>query len=250
MPRSFARFSLAWSFAWSVLVTPAAAAEHAAVKYRFNLPPPAELAYSIKARQSGLTIDGEALVKWETANNRFSVTAETRAMLVGKILDAKSEGAIDAYGLAPTAFTEKRFRKTATTATFNRQSRTLSFTESAQTYPLNGGEQDRTSVIWQLIAVARGAPAKFKAGSAWRFFVAGQRDAEPWIFKVVAQEKIGTPQGNVSAWHVVKTPPPDAKGQQLDIWLAPSLDWYPVKLRFTDADGEFIEQTLQKISRK
>ncbi len=250
MPFSLTRFALSSLCAWSVLTAPASAAERAAVKYKFSLPPSADLAYSINARQSGLAINGEALVKWHAADKNFSVVTETRAMLVGKILDAKSEGTIDEYGLAPAAFTEKRFRKTATTATFNRQTRTISFTESARTYPIKGGEQDRTSVIWQLIAVARGTPAKFKTGSAWNFFVAGQNDAEPWIFKVVKQEKIRAPQGDTSAWHVVKAPPPDAKGQQLDIWLAPSLDWYPVKLRFTDADGEFIEQTLEKISKK
>jgi hypothetical protein len=250
MPPFFTRFAWSSLFAWSVLAAPALAAERNAIKYKFNLPPSADLTYSIKAQQSGLAINGDALVKWQTTNKTFSVVTETRAMLVGKILDAKSEGAIDEYGLAPAAFTEKRFRKTATTATFNRQTKIISFTESAQTYPIQGGEQDRTSVIWQLVAAARGAPAKFKAGSAWNFFVAGQRDAEPWIFKVIKQEKIRTPQGDISAWHLVKAPPPDAKGQQLDIWLAPALDWYPVKLRFTDADGEFIEQTLETISKK
>jgi hypothetical protein len=44
--------------------------------------------------------------------------------------------------------------------------------------------------------------------------------------------------------------PPDSKGQHLDIWLAPSMEWYPVRLRYTDSDTEFIEQTLQKITKK
>lgn len=189
-------------------------------------------------------------MQWHTTGNRFSIVTETRAALVGKILDARSEGVIGEYGLAPTIFTEKRFRKPQTTTTFDRQTRTISFTKSDQTYPIKGGEQDRSSAVWQLVAIARGAPAKFKPGSVWTFFVAGQSDAEPWAFKVVKQEQIKTPLGDMNAFHVIRLPAPDSKGQQLDIWLAPSLEWYPVRLRFTEADNDFIEQMLQKVSKK
>lgn len=242
-----ALFSL---LAWAILALPASAAERTATKYKFNLPPSADLVYSIKAKQSGLTIDGNALLQWHTANNKFSIVTETRAALVGKILDARSEGAISEYGLAPIVFTEKRFRKPQTTTTFDRQKKTISFTKSDRTYPIKGGEQDRNSAIWQLAAIARGAPAKFKPGSIWTFFVAGQSDAEPWSFKVMKQEQLKTPLGNMSALHIVRMPASDSKGQQLDIWLAPSLEWYPVQLRFTEPDNDSIEQMLQQVSKR
>jgi hypothetical protein len=54
--------------------------------------------------------------------------------------------------------------------------------------------------------------------------------------------------GDIDTLHLVRMPPPDAKGQQLDIWLAPKLHWYPVRLRFDEGDGDFVEQTLEKIS--
>jgi hypothetical protein len=234
---------------FGLLSAPAWALDHPAPKRPYNLPPSAELSYSIKARQSGMAIDGDATVSWNVAANKYSVTTETRAMMVGKILDARSEGAIDQYGLAPVQFTEKRFRKDPTSTSFSRGDKLIRFSESAATYPIVGGEQDRTSAIWQLIAVARAAPAKFKVGSDWTFFVAGRRDAEPWSFKVVKQESIQTPLGQLAAVHIVKAPPPDSTDQQVDIWLAPSLEWYPVRLRYTDADGDFVEQFLEKISK-
>jgi len=163
---------------------------------------------------------------------------------------ATSEGDIDEFGLAPARFVEKRFRREASTTTFNRETHAINFTQSTETYPLKGGEQDRTSIIWQLISVARGAPDKFTNGSEWLFFVAGPRDAEQWSFKVVGREKIKTKQGEVNAVHIFRAPPPDDKSQKLDIWLAPSSDWYPVRLRFTDPDGDFIEQTLDNVSKK
>ncbi len=186
-------------------------------------------------------------MKWQQADGKFSASSESRASLFGKVLEASSSGAVDQNGLMPAVFNDKRFRKEATTTTFDRQSNTIRFSASAVTYPIKGGEQDRNSVIWQLIGTARGAEGKFKAGSEWRFFVVGQRDAEQWVFKVGKSETLRTPQGEVRAVHIVRAPPPDARAQQLDIWLAPSMEWYPVRLRFTDPDGEYIEQTLESI---
>jgi hypothetical protein len=227
-----------------------ALAAPATARYPTRLPPPAELSYAAKATQGGLVINGESKIHWQHADQRYTVTVETRAMLVGKILNEKSEGGIDASGLAPARYSEQRFRKEATSAVFNRDTGLISFSQSDRTYPIHGGEQDRTSVIWQLVAVARAAPASFKSGSAWRFFVVGQRDADPWTFRVSAQEKLMGPNGEVTAWHVTRNPPPDSKEQQLDIWLAPALQWYPVKLRFTEGGGDYIEQTLQSVRAK
>lgn len=231
-------------------LAPAFALEQpAGVIQKIDLPPSADLHYKIMAQQSGLTISGSAQVQWKVANGKFSATSESRAALFGTVLEAKSVGDIDASGLAPASFSDKRFRKAATMTTFDRQARTITFSSSAAQYPIKGGEQDRNSVIWQLIGVARGAEDRFKAGSEWHFFVAGQRDAEPWLFKVLATETLRTALGDVRAVHVMRAPPPDAKGQQLDIWLAPALEWYPARLRFTDPDGEYIEQTLESISK-
>lgn len=237
--------------ALSVAMAPqlACAQQPEAIARKIALPPSANLHYRIRAQQSGLTIDGTGQVQWQAAGDRFSVTSETRANLFGKVLEAKSVGDIDQYGLAPVTFNDKRFRKEPTLTTFDRQNRMITFSTSAEHYPIKGGEQDRNSVIWQLIGVARGAGARFKAGSEWRFFVAGQRDAEQWTFTVGKSEPVHTALGEVSAVHVVRAPPPDATGQKLDIWLAPSLEWYPAQLRFTDPNGEYIEQTLESISR-
>ena len=233
------------------LVAPVARAEDIPMqKHKFNIPPSAELSYSIRARQSGFPLEGNAMVHWSVSGKKFSVANEARTPLFGKVLDSKSEGEIDEFGLAPHVFAEKRFRRDATTTSFDREARTIRFSTSDLAYPIKGGEQDRNSAIWQLIAVARAAPTRFKPGTDWTFFVAGQRDAEPWTFKVVSQEKISTPLGELSTLHVVKAPPPDSKDQQVDIWLGPQQEWYPVRLRYTDADGDFIEQTLEQIQRK
>ena len=224
--------------------------DHPSIKRPYNLPPAADLNYSIRARQHGLSINGEATVAWRNSAGSYSISTESRVSLFGKILENRSEGTVDDYGLAPVSFYEKRIRKDATTTRFQRDSKTITFSEGDDSYTIKGGEQDRTSAPWQLLAQARANPDKFKPGSVWSYFVAGRRDAEPWIFKVVEHETIHTGQGDINALHLVKTPPPDQKGQQVDLWLAPSLEWYPVRIRFNDDDGDFVDQTLEKLTRK
>jgi hypothetical protein len=226
------------------------AAENSAVKRPFELPPSADLHYQVTARQKGFGVNGEALITWRAADGKYAVGAESRVPVLGKLTDNRSQGTIDGFGLAPAEFYEKRFRKDPTTTVFNRDSKTITFTKGKQTYPLKGGEQDRVSVTWQLAAVARAAGERFKPGSEWTFVVAGRSDAEPWTFKVVKRERVRTGLGEVDAVRVLRQPRPGDKDQTLDIWLAPGQEWYPVKLRFTDNGGEFIEQTLEKITKR
>jgi hypothetical protein len=60
----------------------------------------------------------------------------------------------------------------------------------------------------------------------------------------------GASLGEVDAVHVMRAPPPGSRDQSLDIWLAPGHEWYPVKLRFTDNDRDYVEQTLERIVKK
>ena len=250
LPSFFLRALLPFVLGAQLIAADAAPQNTAPKPSRIKVPPSADLVYSIKARQSGIELGGESVLRWNAGGGKYSLVNETRAMLFGKIHEVNSEGMITPQGLAPTRFTEKRFRKEPTTTSFDRATKTIRFSASEQTYPIKGGEQDRSSVIWQLISMARAAPEKFKPGAEWRVFVAGQRDAEPWFFKAQTQEKIKTPLGELNTVHISRAPPPDSKDQRLDIWLAPSLEWYPVRLRFSETEGDYIEQTLTEARRK
>jgi hypothetical protein len=227
-----------------------AMAAQAAPARGFDLPPPADLKYAIKAEQKGMSLDGEATVRWRAGDGKYSLSSESRASILGKILENRSEGAVDDNGLVPDKFTEKRFHKDPYTVTFDRGARTIRFTESKLSYPIKGGEQDRATVTWQLAAMARAMPGKFVPGSEWRVFVAGRRDAETWVFTVVKTDKLRTPMGQIDGVHLVKAASAGTRGQQIDIWLAPGHEWYPVRVRFSDHDGDdVIEQIIVKITK-
>ena len=234
----------------ALAMTGVLAQEHLVIKRPFNLPPSADLVYKIAARKKGISLGGDALVIWRVGEGVYSAANTARASFLGKILDNRTEGAIDAFGLAPTRFHEKRFRKDATTATFDRAAHTITFNDGKLSYPLLGGEQDRGSAQWQLAALARAAPDKFVPGSEWKFFVAGRRDAEEWTFKVIGRESLITGMGSMPVLHFVRLPTPGGNTQHIDLWLAPAHEWYPVKLRIAEEDGEFVQQTIDQITRK
>ena len=235
----------------AVLAFGCAAQAAAPAKRAVDLPPPADIAYALNAQHGGIGLKGESLITWRTADGKYDVAVEARVPLIGKLTEYRSHGVIDSFGLAPDEFYEKRYRKDPTTTTFDRDSKTITFTDAKEPYVLKGGEQDRASVTWQLAAVARAAgESKFRPGSEWTFVVAGRRDAEPWTFKVVKREKIQTGMGELDTLLVTREPRADGKSESVDIWLAPGQEWYPVKLRFRDDDRETIEQTVTKITRK
>ena len=244
------RFIFALSLVVALGSASAATDDYPAIKRNVNPPPSAELTYALQARHSGLTLGGEAIMRWSASATRYEVTVDTKASLFGKLLASHSEGEVGAYGLTPTQMSEQRLRKPPFSVTFGRNDQTIRFSESGTTYPLKGGEQDRTSVIWQIASIARAAPEQIKPGTQWTFLVTGRREAEVWTFKVTGRDKIRTALGEFSAIHITKLPSQDRVNQQLDLWLAPSLDWYPVRSFFKDGNGLELEQTLRAVARK
>lgn len=229
----------------AALLAPVSSATAAPQQQRFNPPPSAELSYSIRAQQSGINVKGDAVLRWSQSGKAYEIFTETNAAIFGKILETQSQGAIGPNGLAPASFREQRYRKREAVTRFDHAAGTVSFSESERSLPLQPGVQDRASVVWQLISAARAAPARFKPGYEWTVPVTGRRKIEPWTFRVVQAESIDTPLGTLQALHLQKIS--DNRDQEVDLWLAPSLQWYPVKLRYSDRGGATIDQTLKSV---
>jgi hypothetical protein len=249
------KFSISFTviFATLFLYAASVAAEaDPSIKYPINTPPSAQLYYAVKADRSGFSLNGEADMHWQVAGSpptqTYSVTTETRAAILGKILEANSYGDLDAFGLAPNRYEEKPFKKAASQTTFDRAAKQIAFSDAKETAPLYDGAQDRTSAVWQLVSIARGSPKKFKPRSKWSFFVAGRRNAEKWTFTVERNVTLSTVFGNLPTVHITKSTS-DSKDQRIEIWLAPSKDWYPIRIKSEDPDGDTIEQNLVRINK-
>lgn len=212
-------------------------------RYQFRVPPPMALKYDVQALREGKVVYGHGKIAWRTDGQRYLIEGEA-GVLFFTVLKFQSLGAIDDNGVAPEVYAEKRFRREETTTNFQRDTGTISFTASDKSYPRAGGEQDRASVVWQLAAIGLGDASRFTPGAEIELFVAGVRDAEPWVIQVIGLEQTETPAGPTEAWHVVRVPRAGSYEQQLDIWLAPRQSWYPVRLRYTETNGDYLDMAV------
>lgn len=106
------------------------------------------------------------------------------------------------------------------------------------------------SVVWQLLSLARATPTKFSLGSKHKFLVVGSHDSDTWMFEVKKTQRIQTGLGEVDAIPINRLASENPDAQSMEIWLAPSLDWYPVKIRISEKNGDYVEQSLEKIEKK
>lgn len=220
----------------------------AATPAKIDPPPSVTLQYDVQTTpHEGNPMYGHGTITWQNSGNAYAINGDAGILFINA-LTFSSEGSIDASGITPTLYSEKRFRRPETNTHFQRERNIISFSASTASYPRQGGEQDRASIIWQLAGIGRGDSGKFAPGAQIEIFVAGVRDGETWRIRVIGQEQIDTGVGQLSAWHVVRAPRPGSYDQQLDIWLAPQHEWYPVKLRYTETNGDCLDMSLSAIN--
>lgn len=224
---------------------PAVGATVSAPVLRFVPPPSAELKYDVQALRDGKTVFGSGKISWKKDGDNYEIDGEA-GVLFFSVLTFKSEGSLDAQGITPLRYSEKRFRKSATNTHFQREPQRISFSASTLQYPRNGGEQDRASIVWQLVGLGRADPTQF--GDGLDIFVAGVRDGDTWHVQILGEEKITVGGEAVTAWHLLRTPRAGSYDTQVDIWLAPSRDWYPVKLRQTERNGDYLDMSMSSIT--
>ena len=228
--------------------TPVADPEQNSVRYNIDLPPSAELKYDVqKTPKEGAPMYGSGTISWHTDGSKYSVNGDFGVLFI-TALSFQSTGAIENTGIVPELYSEKRFRKAETNTHFHRERNTISFSSSTLSYPRNGGEQDRASIIWQLAGIGRGDSGKFVAGASIDLFVAGTRNAETWQILVLGLEEIKVDGVSTQAWHLARAPRVGSYDQKLDIWLAPEQNWYPVRLRYTETNGDYLDMTLTSLN--
>ncbi|MEC4719057.1 DUF3108 domain-containing protein [Noviherbaspirillum sp. CPCC 100848] len=220
--------------------------------YKVDLPPSARLDYDVEALVKGQKWYGSGNFRWEAGPDSYSMSGEASTLLLLvkiTVLNFRSEGRINEFGIAPLLYSEKPRNKSLTHTHFQHDNGKISFSASEKTYPYQGGEQDRASVMWQIAGIGRADPARFAPGAEFEVFVAGARDAEPWRIRVLGLEEITTAAGKAAAWHLVRAPRQKSFDQTIEFWLAPQQEWYPLRIRHSSPNGDMLDMTLADIQR-
>lgn len=220
-----------------------------AARYKVDVPPSAELTLDVaRTDPDGTAWYGVGNMSWKRGGNAYSLSVEAGLdMLITRLnlLVLTSEGSIGESGIAPLISTEKRRGRTLTATHFNQQEGRITFSASQRSYALLPGAQDKGTLPLQLAGIGRADPGQF--GQDIEIMVGEDKDAAVFRFVVVGQEQIETGLGEVRAWHLTRPPLAGSYKSRLDVWLAPEHNWYPVRIRNTEANGAVTTQTVSKI---
>jgi hypothetical protein len=225
--------------------TPAPTAVPATPPLTYALAGPARLHYHVTANVRGHERSAHSELLWRHDGERYEVSLA----IGGGVLPSRTQrstGRITAEGLAPLRFSDKARSEEATH--FLRDQGKVSFSSNRPEAQLLAGAQDRLSVLLQLGAMIAGDPGKFPPGTAIAIQTAGTRDAEPWLFLVERAEELLLPGGTLQAVKLTRDPRKEYD-QKVELWLAPTLDYVPVRLRLTQPNGDSVDQQWASTDR-
>ncbi|WP_395008730.1 DUF3108 domain-containing protein [Undibacterium sp.] len=227
-------------------------------EFNLRVPESAEMQMEIThSKVNGSTTSGVGKLSWEQYNGKYRLSIDAGINLVVtnlNLLTITSEGHIDLYGLMPTVSNDIRRNRPATAIHFNHTEKIISFSASNNIVSMENGAQDAVSVLIQLAAIGYANAAQLEAGKEFTIQVAEGRDAKPFVFQVLGEEEIDSKlaenTGKLKTVHIIRPPKPGFYNSQLDIWLAPSLGWYPVQIRNTENNGTVTNQIVVALKQK
>jgi len=211
----------------------------------FKAPDSALLKYQVQGQAKGFNYWASAELNWLQDGKDYEARLEVSAFLLGSRVQT-SKGTLGAEGIMPTRFGDKTRSELA--AHFQRDKGIISFSANSPDAPLLKGAQDRLSVVLQLSSLLAADPTRFPAGTMLSFQTVSQREAEVWQFLVEKEELLQLPFGEVNAIKLNRKPRREFD-QQIEIWFAPTLGYLPVRLRITNANGDFVDQLLSKAEK-
>lgn len=208
-----------------------------------TLPESVQLDYKMTGSAKGLTYFASGELDWSHDGSRYDASMTVSALFLGS-RSLASQGLVSAQGLAPTRFADKSRNELA--AHFEPDKGQISFSANTPTLPWVAGAQDRLSVFLQLGGMLAGNPGGFAPGSSITLYTVGPRDGDYWTFVVGAEEKISLPYGELGAVRLARQPRREFD-QTVEIWLAPKLGYLPVRIKITQASGDFVDQQLSAL---
>jgi len=205
-----------------------------------RLPPPARLSFDVTGQAKTFAYNARAELLWQHDGNRYEARQEIGAFLVGSRAQ-RSVGTINAQGLLPERFSDRSRSEQA--AHFDYSKGRVIFSANTPDAALGPGAQDRLSVFIQLGALLAADPGRFVPGTQITLTTVSARTADRWTFSVDATETLDLPAGPTEALKLQRLPRKDYD-QKAELWVAPALGYLPVRIRITQANGDFADLQL------
>jgi hypothetical protein len=212
------------------------------------LPTQIEAEYLIST--GGITI-GRVTETYKRTGATYRIESTTRAEGVLKLFKdetvvLQSEGRVDAQGLQPLRFEQKRSgdRSRDIHAEFDwRKAEMLSEYRGEQsTQPLPPGTQDRLSVMYQFMNLTQG-------GAEVRMYMSNGRKVDLFTYRRVDSPRLATPAGEFATVHYERVTE-NGKESRAQVWLASERYNIPVRVVFEDSNGLRLEQNIVNLATR
>jgi hypothetical protein len=193
-------------------------------------------------------VTGTTTVQWRIEEGA-SYSAQLLTTVVGlTILELKSSGRVERFGLAPERYTEKAAGRAEWATNFDWGARRVTFSSKNVERELREGIQDRLSFQFQLMALGQRLLNRFRPGASIALAVGSRDDIATYRFDVLGPERLQTGAGEFDTIKFERPKSADGRDSRIEVWLAPAAAWLPVKLRFTDRRGEVTENVLAEVA--
>ncbi len=195
-----------------------------------------------------LRLQGTTTIEWRIADARYSASSVTTDDAGNVFLQLDSEGRVEpAFGVAPERYVEKRIGRAPVATNFQWDGAKVTFSNSNREVPLRPGVQDQLSFMAQLALIAQAFPDRFQPGMPVALEVAGTRDVRVYDLRVVGWELTRTQLGMIDTLKLERALPEGARDARIELWLAPTMNWLPVRTRTVLNNDQVIETVLKEV---
>jgi hypothetical protein len=221
-----------------------ATAQPALAPSALSIPSSVRLTYKMTGLSRGLNYHANGELNWLREANRYESSMVVSTFLLGS-RSMTSVGEVTADGLAPKRFGDKARNELA--AHFDADKGKITFSANRPELPWQRGAQDRLSVFFQLAGLLAGQAGAVPTGTRIAIYTVGPRDADTWTFVIEDIEKLSLPMGEIQALRLTREPKREFD-QKIEAWFAPSMTYWPVRIKITQSNGDFLDQQLSGTS--
>lgn len=194
-------------------------------------------------------VHGQARVEWLRQGRDYQVHLEVSvgprfAPFISRRMS--SQGRLTPEGIAPQRFDEETRVLLANPrrAVVVLQPGEVRLASGAR-QPLPPGAQDAASQFVQLTWLFLTGRERMEAGRTVDFPLVLPWRQYAWQYRVVGEELLDTPLGPVASWHLQPTRPVAGGDLLAEVWLAPALQYLPVRLVIRQDAGTYIDLMLK-----
>ena len=209
-------------------------------------PPNTRLSYKLGGNYRG-ELHGTARVLWQKTSNRYQAVVELDLGLLAS-MRLTSQGDITAQSLVPRVY-EEMLRKKRRNVRLGDDSLHLA---NGETVPRPAGVQDTASQFIELSHRFASGQVPLAVGQTVRFALVRPNRVAQWTYDVVEDTQLNLPQLGPTRALLVRPRPADGETQNVgaQMWLAPSLQYLPVRIVLSMGNGEQqVDLLLEKIDQ-